>query len=90
MVAEADGSAVDVESAVISPNDPAKVLLTISRVPTTGTVSTIYTATIDPTSATAANGPFVGVGFGTSLDGKSRYLCARSNCAAVTVQIPAQ
>ena len=90
MVAEADGSAVDVESAVISLNDPAKVLLTISRVPTTGAASTIYTATIDPTSATAGNGPFVGVGFGTSLDGTYRYTCARSQCAAVTVQIPAQ
>jgi hypothetical protein len=90
IAAEAGGNAVDVESAAISPNDPAKVLLTISRVTTAGGVSTIYTATIDPATATASTGsPLVGVGFGTSPDGKYLYTCARNQCAALVPQTAA-
>jgi hypothetical protein len=91
IAAEPGGNAVDVESAVISPNDPAKVQITISRVNTGGGISTIYTATIDPATATASTGsPLVGVGFGVSPDGTHLYTCARNQCAALVPQPAAQ
>ena len=92
IAAEPGGNAVDVESAVISPNNPAKVQITISRVTTAGGVSVIYTATIDPSATAAAptGSPLVGVGFGVSPDGKHLYTCARNQCAALVPQPAAQ
>ena len=82
IAAEASGNAVDVESAAISPSNLSKVLLTISRVPTVGGISTIYTATIDPAAPVAGNA-LVGVGFGASPDGTHLYTCARNQCTAL-------
>jgi hypothetical protein len=83
MIADVSGEAVDVESVTNSASDPAPLQLTISQVAIRSTTpGTIYSAVINP--ATATSGPYVGVGFGQSLDGQLFYTAVRSQCATVT------
>lgn len=83
MIADFSGHAVDVESVTDSASDPAPLQLTISQVAIGSiTPGTIYSAVINP--ATATSGPYVGVGFGQSLDGQLFYTAVRSQCATVT------
>jgi hypothetical protein len=83
IIADYSGNAVDVESVTNSASDPASLQLTISQVAIQSTEpETLFSALINP--ATATSGPYVGVGFGQSLDGKLFYTAVRSQCATVT------